>query len=205
MGLETKKLGILYINKSNIFLTLFIILINFGCTKSKISQNKNLELSQSPYYAKKLRVDKNGLTHISAILKTVHGEIEIKFFPREAPNSVTRILDLISMGFYNGLTFHRVIPNFIIQTGDPTGTGVGGSGINLPAEFNNIPHIKGTVALARGKENDSADSQIYFALTALPHLDGKNTVIGQVVSGIDFLNKINLGEEIISFSIKDKK
>ncbi|MFI5391177.1 MAG: peptidylprolyl isomerase, partial [Bacteriovoracales bacterium] len=132
------------------------------------------------------------------------GEIEIKFYPKEAPLSVTRILDLISMGFYNGVIFHRVIPNFIIQTGDPTGTGDGGSGIKLNAEFNNVPHIKGTVALARGKELDSGDSQFYISLTSLPHLDGKNTVIGQVVSGLDLLNKINMGDEIISFSIKKK-
>lgn len=174
-----------------------------NCTK-KISNTTPSETNKSPYYFKNLRTDKYGLSNIRAVLTTVHGDIVIRFYPREAPESVTRILDLISMGFYNGLKFHRVIPNFIIQTGDPTGTGSGGSGKKLPGEFNNIPHIKGTVALARGRDPNSSDSQIYIALTSLSHLDGKNTVIGQVVSGLDILNKITKEDEIISFSIKEK-
>jgi len=196
-------LGIVYKKILKNFLGIFSAFFISSCTKNSPKESY-MDISQSPYYAKNLKIDKNGLSKLSAVLTTIHGEIEIKFYPKEAPLSVTRILDLISLGFYNGVSFHRVIPNFIIQTGDPTGTGVGGSGINLNAEFNNVPHIKGTVALARGKELDSGDSQFYISLTSLPHLDGKNTVIGQVVSGLDLLNKINMGDEIISFSIKKK-
>ncbi len=196
-------MGIVYKKILKNFLGIFSAFFINGCTKNSLKESQ-VDISQSPYYAKNLKIDKNGLSKLSAVLTTIHGEIEIKFYPKEAPLSVTRILDLISLGFYNGVTFHRVIPNFIIQTGDPTGTGEGGSGINLNAEFNNVPHIKGTVALARGKEPDSGDSQFYISLTSLPHLDGKNTVIGQVVSGLDLLNKINMGDEIISFSIKKK-
>lgn len=192
---------ILYKNGVKIFFGLLVILLSSNCTKknSEIAPDK----PNNPF-VKKLRTDKQGLSNISCILKTIHGDMVIKFYPKDAPQSVPRILELISMGFYNGLKFHRVIPNFIIQTGDPTGTGDGGSGQKLNAEFNTIPHIKGTVALARGRDVNSADSQIYIALTALPHLDGKNTVIGQVVSGLDILNKIAKDDEIISFSLKEK-
>jgi cyclophilin family peptidyl-prolyl cis-trans isomerase len=194
-------LRILYKNGVKIFFGLLVIFFSSNCTK------KNSEIS--PYkanapFSKKLKTDKQGLSNISCILKTIHGDMVIKFYPKEAPQSVPRILELISMGFYNGLKFHRVIPNFIIQTGDPTGTGDGGSGQKLNAEFNTIPHIKGTVALARGRDVNSGDSQFYISLTALPHLDGKNTVIGQVVSGLEILNKINKDDEIISFSVKEK-
>jgi cyclophilin family peptidyl-prolyl cis-trans isomerase len=151
-----------------------------------------------------LRTDKEGLTHLTALLKTVHGNIEIKFYSREAPVSVSRFIQLIKEGFYDGLKFHRVIPKFVIQSGDPTGTGTGGSGRTLKGEFNSIPHIKGTVALARGEGPDSSDSQFYMALTTLPHLDGKYTVIGQVVKGLDVLDKISKNDVIVSFSVKKK-
>ena len=192
---------ILYKNGLKIFFVLLVIFFSSNCTK------KNSEITpdrSNNQFEKKIRTDKQGLSNISCILKTIHGDMVIKFYPKDAPKSVPRILELISMGFYNGLKFHRVIPNFIIQTGDPTGKGDGGSGQKLKAEFNTIPHIKGTVALARGRDVDSGDSQFYIALTALPHLDGKNTVIGQVVSGLDILNKITKDDEIISFSVKEK-
>ena len=189
-------------NIKNLFFIIFIFLF-LGCTK-KIPEPSSIIPEPSTILAKNLKTDKNGLTYLSAILKTVHGDIEIKFYPKEAPVSVTRILDLISMGFYNGLNFHRVIPYYIIQAGDPTGTGSGGSGRNLIPEFNKIPHRKGTVALAKGKDPNSADSQFYIALTSLPHLDGKFTVIGQVISDLDILNEIKMGDEILSFTLKEK-
>lgn len=196
-------MGILYKENINKFLVLLVIFFISSCTK-KIPENNSPETGKGTYSSKNLRTDKNGLSKLSANLKTVHGEMVIKFYPKEAPKSVTRILELISMGFYNGLKFHRVIPNFIIQTGDPTGSGRGGSGKNLISEFNKIPHIKGTVALARGEDPNSADSQFYIALTSLSHLDGKNTVVGQVVSGLDILSKISNDDEILSFYIKEK-
>jgi len=153
-----------------------------------------------PSGEKYLQTDKSGLTFSYATLKTVHGVLTIRFFSKKAPKSVKRILHLIQGGFYDGLSFHRVIKNFIIQTGDPTNTGSGGSGIKLKQEFNNIPHIKGTIALAKGQNLDSADSQFYIALSTLPHLDKKYTVIGQVTNGLDILNKILKGDKIISLT-----
>lgn len=181
---------------------LIVILLFTGCTKKAQSP-------ETPSFPEKLKttvlkVDKDGLTFLTAFLKTVHGNIEIKFYSREAPRSVTRFIKLIREGFYDGLKFHRVIPKFIIQSGDPTGTGRGGSGTILKSEFNSIPHIKGTVALARGEDPDSSDSQFYIALTTLPHLDGKYTVIGQVVKGMEVIDKISRNDLIVSFSVKKR-
>ena len=151
-----------------------------------------------------MTTDTNGLSKTTALLKTVHGNVLIKFYPKEAPNTVTRIVELIQRGFYDGINFHRVVPKFVAQAGDPTGVGTGGSGSKLKAEFNRIQHIKGTVAMARAQEDkDSADSQFYFALNTLPHLDGNYTVFAQVIEGLDVLDKIQQGDKILSFSIKD--
>lgn len=143
-------------------------------------------------------------THLSAYratLKIPQGNIVIRFYESEAPQTVKRVSELIKIGFYNGLIFHRVIPGFIAQTGDPTGTGTGGSGQMVGAEINRLHHLKGTVAMARGKELDSADSQFYIALNNLPHLDGEYTIFGQVVEGLELLGKIGQGEKILSITI----
>ena len=134
-----------------------------------------------------------------AVLQTVHGSISIRFYPEKAPKTVARITSLIKSKFYNGITFHRVIPSFVVQGGDPSGNGTGGSGKTIEAEFNDIPHVKGTVAMARKGDPNSADSQFYIALSQLQHLDGKYTVFGQVTEGLDILDKIRKGDKIISF------
>ena len=102
------------------------------------------------------------------------------------------------------MIIHRALPNFIIQTGDPTGTGSGGSGTKLKAEFNELQHIKGTIGMARGIDKDSGDSQFYISLTTLSHLDGKNTVFAQVVDGLDVLPKLSKGDRIISITLNLK-
>jgi len=143
------------------------------------------------------------LSKFSATIKTVHGNIAIKFYEYAAPNTVTRIKELIKSGFYDGIVFHRVVPNFVVQGGDPTATGRGGSGKNLKAEFSSLKHIVGTVAMARSQNIDSADSQFYIALNNLPQLDGKYTIFGQVVSGLEILPKIRQGDKMISVTIKE--
>ncbi|MBC77456.1 MAG: peptidylprolyl isomerase [Halobacteriovoraceae bacterium] len=135
-------------------------------------------------------------------LKTVHGDLLIKLFKEKAPITTSRFKSLVKDGFYNGLKFHRVIPNFVVQGGDPTGTGTGGSGMKLKAELNSIPHEKGTVAMARGTDINSADSQFYIALKTLPHLDGKYTVFGKVVKGIKILDSIRKGDKMLSVSLE---
>lgn len=154
--------------------------------------------SASAVRASELKTDSKGLSLAYATIKTAHGNIKFHFYPKEAPNTTTRIIQLINQGFYDGISFHRVVPNFVIQGGDPTGTGMSGSGQNLKAEFNKIPHITGTVAMARASDPDSADSQFYIALNTLPNLDEKYTVFGQVTEGIDVIKAIKVGDKMIS-------
>ena len=130
------------------------------------------------------------LSDETMIIETRHGVIELKFYPKAAPKTVARISELVKQGFYNGLKFHRVIPNFVAQGGDPKGNGTGGSGIKLKAEFNAIPHEPGTLSMARASDPNSADSQFYICLARLPHLDNKYTVFGKVIKGMDAVLKI---------------
>ncbi|MFG1593024.1 peptidylprolyl isomerase [Halobacteriovorax sp. CON-3] len=177
----------------SLFLFIFI-----GCTKNTDTKTQE-EVSDKKVDVFKINVDRTGLSESEGIIKTSHGNITFKFYPKKAPNTVARIIQLIQSGFYDGLSFHRVIPNFVIQTGDPTATGSGGSGKKIQAEFNNISHVTGTMAMARTlTDENSADSQFYIALTALPHLDNKYTVFGQVVDGLEILKKVKKGDKIIS-------
>ncbi|MFL5812055.1 MAG: peptidylprolyl isomerase [Bdellovibrionia bacterium] len=150
-----------------------------------------------------LTVDANGLSKATVVMNTTQGVIKFKFYPQDAPHTVERFVDLAQKGFYNGLTFHRAIDNFIVQTGDPTGSGNGGSGQQLKAEFNNRRHIEGAVAMARAPSNpDSADSQFYITLSAQPRLDHNYTVFGQVIEGMDAARKIKVGDKINSLTIQ---
>ena len=181
-----------------------VSLLSIGCFKEEKAPEKAAPKSSESIKAEDLKLDKNGLSHESIVIKTVRGNIEFKLYPKKAPNTVTRIIELVNQGFYDGVKFHRVVPNFVIQAGDPTGTGTSGSGKKLKAEFNDIQHIKGTVAMARTQDPDSADSQFYIALTTLPHLDKKYTVFGQVVEGLDVINKIEQNDVIVSMVFKRK-
>lgn len=149
-----------------------------------------------------LSVDANGLSKAVAVLKLNSGVVKFRFYSQDAPSTVNRIVELIQQKFYNGLTFHRVIENFVAQGGDPLGNGTGGSGQRLKAEFNKRQHLEGTLAMARAADPDSADSQFYICLARLPHLDGKYTVFGQVVEGMDFVKKIRVGDKIEAVSIE---
>ncbi|MEM1059389.1 MAG: peptidylprolyl isomerase [Verrucomicrobiota bacterium] len=127
-------------------------------------------------------------------LETDDGEIVIKLRPDLAPKHVARITKLANDGFYNGLTFHRVIDGFMAQGGDPKGDGTGGSGQKLPAEFSEAPFKRGTVAMARaGHDVNSGDSQFFICLAAAPHLGGQYTVWGEVEDGMDVVDKIKKG------------
>jgi cyclophilin family peptidyl-prolyl cis-trans isomerase len=182
------------------------IFVALGLLSSCFNKNSEKETSTASnsgqIRAQDLVVDKNGLSEQKITVKTVHGNITFKFYPKKAPNTVTRIIELVNQGFYDGIKFHRVVKNFVIQAGDPSGTGSGGSGKKLKAEFNDIQHIRGTVAMARTTDPDSADSQFYIALTTIPHLDRKYTVFGQVIDGLDVLEKIQKDDVIISMVFK---
>jgi cyclophilin family peptidyl-prolyl cis-trans isomerase len=123
------------------------------------------------------------------------GRVTIQLRPDVAPRHVERIKGLARKGFYNGVVFHRVVEGFMAQTGDPTGTGQGGSELpDLKAEFNALPHVRGTVSAARTSQPDTANSQFFIAFTPRFTLDGEYTVFGRVVSGMQFVDKIERGE-----------
>ena len=121
------------------------------------------------------------------------GRVTIKLRPDLAPNHVERIKELVRDGFYDGVVFHRVIPGFMAQTGDPTGTGSGGSGQNLEAEFTLTPHVRGTVSMARAQSPNSADSQFFIVYDTSSHLDGQYTVWGEVTEGMELIDGLNKG------------
>jgi len=125
-------------------------------------------------------------------LETSFGTIKLQVYPDKAPKTVARIEELVKNNFYDGIIFHRVIDNFMIQTGDPTGTGMGGSGQAIPDEFNNgLKHDKeGVLAMANTGRPNSQDSQFYITLGPQPHLDGKYTIFGQVIEGMDVAKRI---------------
>ena len=127
-------------------------------------------------------------------LETTKGNIVIKTLPKIAPIHVKRIKQLVKMGFYDGILFHRVIPGFMAQTGDPQGNGTGGSGKNLKAEFSSYQYKYGTVGMARSMDPDSADSQFFICFDGCEHLTGQYTVWGEVVSGMENVENIEVGE-----------
>lgn len=132
-----------------------------------------------------------------AVIETKFGDIEIKFFPDVAPNHVNNFIELAKKGFYDGTTFHRVIPGFMIQGGDPNSKspdkakhGMGGPGYTVKAEFNNKPHKRGILSMARSANPDSAGSQFFICVADAPSLDKQYTVFGEVVSGMEVADKI---------------
>lgn len=132
-----------------------------------------------------------------AIIETKFGNIELKFFPEVAPNHVNNFIELAKNGFYDGTIFHRVIPGFMIQGGDPKSKeirkaahGTGGPGYTLKAEFNDKPHKRGTLSMARMASPDSAGSQFFICVADAPSLNKQYTVFGEVVAGMDVVDKI---------------
>ena len=136
-------------------------------------------------------------------LDTVHGRVVIQMRPDLAPKTCDQIRALTRRGFYNGLTFHRVIAGFMAQTGDPKGNGTGGSGHTLKAEFTKTPFVRGTVGMARSSDPDSADSQFFITFGPTPQLDGKYTVWGQVIAGMEFVDRIKKGDPAENGKVSD--
>jgi cyclophilin family peptidyl-prolyl cis-trans isomerase len=130
------------------------------------------------------------------IMEIDHGKVVIETRPDLAPKHVARITELVQDGFYDGIVFHRVIEGFMAQTGDPTGTGTGGTGKKLAAEFSEEPHVRGTCSMARAQDPNSADSQFFICFDDAGFLDRQYTVWGQVVEGMDHVDKIKRGEPV---------
>lgn len=178
----------------------------------KLRDSETKKLTKSQTRAKKDKAQYNVKdAENSLLLKLKDGDVVIEMYPEDAPNHVNRIKELVRSGFYNGLKFHRVIDGFMAQTGCPYGTGTGGSGKKLKAEFNKRPHIRGTVSMARAMDPDSGDSQFFICFADAPWLNGQYTVWGEVTSGMEFVDMIKRGggangmvskpDEIISLSV----
>jgi len=129
------------------------------------------------------------------------GEIAIEFFPDDAPKTVENFVTLAKKGFYDGTTFHRVEPGFVVQGGDPKGNGTGGPGYTIKDEFNKQKHVRGVVAMARTQAPNSAGSQFYITLAPAHFLDGQYTVFGKVTSGMEVVDKVKVGDKMKSVKI----
>ncbi|MCH7761282.1 peptidylprolyl isomerase [candidate division TA06 bacterium] len=137
------------------------------------------------------------------------GRIVIELYPEDAPKTVKNFKKLAREGFYDGITFHKVIPGFVVQGGDPDGTGRGGPGYNLPPEISDRKHLDGTVAAARlpdrvNPDRESSGSQFYICLTPQPQLDGDYTIFGQVIEGMDVVRKVEIGDIMKSVTIETR-
>ena len=135
-------------------------------------------------------------TENTMILETTQGGVSIEMRPDLAPRHVARIKELVQEGFYDGVAFHRVIDGFMAQTGCPQGTGTGGSGQKLKAEFSKEKHVRGTVSMARAQNPDSADSQFFICFQDSPWLNDQYTVWGNVTQGMENIDKIKRGEPV---------
>jgi len=139
---------------------------------------------------------------LQARIETKHGDIIFTFYQNDAPNTVASFVKLARAGFYDGLTFHRVEPNFVIQGGCPRGDGTGDAGYKLKEEFNRKPHVAGTVAMARATNPNSAGSQFYICLDEARFLDRQYTVFGQTVEGQDVVDQVRVGDVMEKVTIE---
>jgi cyclophilin family peptidyl-prolyl cis-trans isomerase len=150
-----------------------------------------------------LTPDADGLSKAVATMTLDNGAVlKFRFYPKDAPVTVARITQLISEGYYDGIKFHRVVPGFVVQAGDPTGTGGGGSGVKLKAEFNSRKHLPGILSMARTSDPNSADSQFFIMTGTHPHLDNQYTVFGMQFEGYEHVGKIKQNDKIKSWTIE---
>ena len=145
-----------------------------------------------------------GIQKIQATIETHEGTIAVNLLFKEAPNTVANFIDLANKGFYNGLSFHRVIQRFVVQGGDPNGNGTGGPGYSIDDEKNDLKHVAGTLSMANSGPN-TGGSQFFIVQWEQPHLDGKHTVFGMVESGLDVIYRIEPYDPIIKVQIEEIK
>ena len=141
-----------------------------------------------------LKAEGKDLENYLALVLSTGGPVIIELMPDKAPNHVARFKVLAREGFYDSIVFHRVIEGFMAQTGDPTGTGSGGSGVSIDAEFNDVAHLRGVVSTARADDPNSADSQFFIMLDTAAHLDGQYTAWGRVIAGMEFVDALARAE-----------
>ncbi|MBI3035058.1 peptidylprolyl isomerase [Candidatus Woesearchaeota archaeon] len=177
--------------KKLIFLALAILVFVNSCSAK--------EQSNAPEKINEVKMAKY------AIIETNKGIIKAELYTEKAPVTTKNFIDLANAGFYDGLTFHRVEPGFVIQGGDPKGDGTGGSGKTIPLEINpDLKHVKGALGMARSQDPNSASSQFYITLAETPFLDGNYAVFGKVIQGMDIVENIRVGDKMNKAYISEK-
>lgn len=210
-----KSKGFLHVFAAVVLLSTvsFLGVIMLGCQKNKkavISQNapsgKDITMpsKQEEDVAPGKQEEDVPPPEKVAVLETTQGTIVIELYPDSAPGTVANFKKLIQKEYYDGLTFHRYIEDFMIQGGDPTGNGTGGPGYTIKDEFNERKHLTGTVAMAKTSAPDSAGSQFYICLAPQPHLDGQYTVFGQVIQGMDNVFNLRKGDKMSKVTLQSK-
>lgn len=199
-------------NKINLLSTLIIFVLSSllisGCTTKESTTNTNMNLNTIPTPSEEATLGSKTQVNINPVvsLKTKDGEILIKLYQDKAPNTVANFIKKADEGFYNGLLFHRVIPGFMAQGGDPTGTGSGGG--KQTSELNDVPFVRGSIGLARTAETKlvSNDSQFYICFTTegCQHLTSDYVNFGEVISGLEVLDMIKQGDKILEITTKTK-
>lgn len=190
------------------FLWFFFIIFSQGeVLKIERILNKNSKPEERIKIAKKYKdVDIEVKEPLKILIKTNKGEILCELYPQYAPKTVKNFVKLSKLGFYDGLIFHRYVPDFVIQGGDPYGTGYGDAGYNIPLEVNEkARHIEGALGIARAQDPNSGSCQFYITLKETPHLDGNYTVFGKVIKGMDVVKKLRKGDIIEKIEIIEKK
>ncbi len=178
-------------------LSVVLMFFLFGCGKkeevktekakeppAQVTETKAPETK--PIISEPIVRDKNPVV----MMETNYGPIEIELYWKDTPKTAENFLKLALSGYYDGLNFHRIIPNFVVQGGDPAGDGTGGPGYSIPFEKANTKHLRGSLGMARSQDPNSAGSQFYFCLTDIPRLDGQYVVFGKVIQGMDVVDKI---------------
>jgi peptidyl-prolyl cis-trans isomerase B (cyclophilin B) len=197
---EPKKLLGLVLGVGSLsILILLVTLLSFGCMhQQELGKRAGLGAAAGIKSREFTPEEIKKMMETTAEIRTKFGSIQLKFFPDVAPNHVNNFIELAKKGFYNGTTFHRIIPGFMIQGGDPNSKstdrskqGYGGPGYTLKAEFSDKPHKRGTLSMARVADDpDSAGSQFFICVADVPRLNGKYTVFGEVISGMEVVDRI---------------
>ena len=177
---------------NSVLILVFMIVMLFG-TKKAIAQDA--KTPDAPKGTSEVVIDDKALPQVK--MTTKYGDMVIELFEDETPNTVANFVNLIEKGYYDGLTFHRVVADFVIQGGDPTGTGAGGPGyrIRCECEKNTHKHTRGVLSMAHAGK-DTGGSQFFITHRATPHLDGKHTVFGQVISGVEIVDKVQASDKM---------
>jgi len=170
-------------------------------THAALNPQETTEM-RTPPQAEELDAYSNEARNSRVRISTDKGDIVLQLFPDDAPMHVASFIKLAKDGFYDGLTFHRVEPGFVIQGGDPDGDGTGGPGYRLPSEFNSRSHLRGTLAMARSSDPNSAGSQFYICLGDARFLDNQYTVFGNTVEGLETIDKIKRGDKMNKVTIE---